>query len=306
MTAFNHMSLNTIVAKQAKLKAIASLNDVHYRHLTSSRLLLVALLWLIMMPSYAETKAVAPAAVLPQVSAPAVSLSPAKNTSPVVDQRDIRAQLTARRFTTVAAEVGAKISKIVVSEGGRFKIGQLLIKFDCSLQQSQLNKSQAALAAANATWDANRRLLELNSIGKIELDVSEAEVGKSKAEVASMASMLAKCSVYAPFNGIVTEQKAREQQYVQPGQVLLEIIDDTALELEFIAPSRWLRWLKAGYRFDIIIDETGKAYPAKVLRFGGKVDPVSQSIKVVAVIDGKFPDLLTGMSGQAKIVAPPL
>jgi RND family efflux transporter MFP subunit len=306
MTAFNHMSFNTIVTKPAKLKVIVSLNNVHHLHLMGKRLWLVVLVWLVVLPSYAETKALAPAAVLPQISAPAVPVSPAKNPTHTIDQREMRAQLTARRFTTVAAELGAKISKILVSEGGRFKIGQPLIKFDCTLQQSQLNKSQAALAAANATWDANKRLLELNSIGKVELDVSEAEVGKNKAEVASMATMLGKCSVYAPFSGIVTEQKAREQQYVQPGQALLEIIDDSALELEFIAPSRWLRWLKAGYRFDITIDETGKTYPAKVLRFGGKVDPVSQSIKVVAVIDGKFPDLLTGMSGQAKIVAPPL
>jgi hypothetical protein len=35
-----------------------------------------------------------------------------------------------------------------------------------------------------------------------------------------------------------------------------------ALELEFIVPSAWLRWLKTGYAFSVAVDETGKSYHA--------------------------------------------
>ncbi len=252
----------------------------------------------------AQTKSPVPASSIPQVTA--LPMAKTADAKPIVpsEQRDIRAQLTARRFTTLAAEVGAKISHLPLPEGSRFKVGQVLIKFDCSLQQTQLTKSQAALAGANATWNANKRLLELNSIGKVELDVSEAEVHKNAAEVASMKAILSKCSIAAPFSGFVSEQKVREQQYVQAGQILMELIDDSALELEFIAPSRWLAWLRPGVVFKMLVDETGRTYPAKVLRLGGKVDPVSQSIKVTAMIDGKFPELLTGMSGRIQIDVP--
>lgn len=252
----------------------------------------------------AQTKSPVPASAIPQVAA--LPTSKSADTKPIVatEQRDIRAQLTARRFTTLAAEVGAKISHLPLPEGSRFKSGQTLVKFDCSLQQTQLTKSQAALAGATATWNANKRLLELNSIGKVELDVSEAEVHKSAAEVASMKAILGKCSIAAPYSGFISEQKVREQQYVQAGQILMEIIDDSALELEFIAPSRWLAWLRTGAVFKMLVDETGRSYPAKVLRLGGKVDPVSQSIKVTAIIDGKFPELLTGMSGRIQIDIP--
>jgi RND family efflux transporter MFP subunit len=252
----------------------------------------------------AQTKPPVPASSIPQVTA--LPTAKAADAKPLVvsEQRDIRAQLTARRFTTLAAEVGAKISHLPLPEGSRFKAGQVLVRFDCSLPQAQLNKSLAALAGATATWNANKRLLELNSIGKVELEVSEAEVQKNAAEVSSMKAILGKCSIAAPYSGFVSEQKVREQQYVQAGQVLMEIIDDSALELEFIAPSRWLAWLKPGHAFKMAVDETGRAYPAKVLRLGGKVDPVSQSIKVTAVIDGKFADLLTGMSGRIQIDVP--
>lgn len=223
---------------------------------------------------------------------------------PALEKQEVRAQLSPRRYTTIAAEVGAKISRIAVSEGGRFRAGQTLVVLDCSLQQAQLQKAKVVLSAAENMFSANTRLEALHSIGKVELDVSQSEVAKAKAELASNAAVIAKCSVPAPFAGRVSEQKVREQQYVQPGQALLEILDDSVLELEFIVPSRWLAWLKPGYVFQVGIDETGKSYPAKVQRIGARVDPVSQSVKLSAAIDGRFPELIAGMSGRVALTPP--
>lgn len=243
-------------------------------------------------------------AVEPPRPAPAAPTAVPATASAPLDKREIRAQLMPRRYTTLAAEIGAKVSRLPVAEGGRFRAGETLVSFDCSLQQAQLNKAKAALGSADKTWSANKRLAELNSVGRVELDVSEAEVAKARAEVAANAAVIGKCSLGAPFSGRIAEQRVREQQYVQPGQALLEIIDDSQLELEFIVPSKWLVWLKTGHNFPVAIDETGKSYPAKVQRIGARVDPVSQSVKLSATIDGRFPELIAGMSGKV-LMAPP-
>ena len=65
-----------------------------------------------------------------------------------------------------------------------------------------------------------------------------------------------------------------------------------------LVPSRWLSWLKAGIEFKVHIEETDKTYPARVTRLGGRVDPVSQSIKVIGQITSATPELMAGMSGQ--------
>lgn len=221
-----------------------------------------------------------------------------------LDMREIRAQLAPRRYTTVAAEIGAKITRLPIVEGSAFRQGQVLVQFDCSLQQAQLARAQAALMAADTNWRGNQKLAELNSVGTVELEMSKAETLKAQAEVAANRALLGKCQVAAPYAGRVAEQKVREQQYVQPGQALLEILDDSTLELEFIVPSRWLVWLRNGSTFQVSIDETGKTYPAKVQRIGARVDPVTQSIKLNAVIDGRFAELMAGMSGKV-LIAPP-
>lgn len=222
----------------------------------------------------------------------------------VLDAREIRAQLAPRRYTTLAAEIGAKISRLPVAEGAAFRQGQALVQFDCTLQQAQLSKAKAALIGVQETLKANQRLAELNSVGNLELETSKAEVLKAQAEVAANNAVLSKCSLAAPFGGRIAEQKVREQQYVQPGQPLLEILDDSTLELEFLVPSKWLVWLKPKHGFQVAIDETGKSYPARVQRIGARVDPVSQSIKISAIIDGRFGELIAGMSGKV-LMGPP-
>ena len=247
---------------------------------------------------HAQAQVVVPAA--PAASA----LRPAPQPRAAMERQDIRAQLMPRRYTTIAAEIGAKVSAIPVPEGGAFRAGQVLVSFDCSLQKAQLDKAQAELEGADQTLVANQRLEQLNSVGQLELDLSKSAVNKAKAEVGANRAVLAKCQVAAPFAGRVAEQKVREQQYVQPGQALLDILDDSVLELEFLVPSVWLRWLKVGGGFDVQVDETRKTYPAKFTRIGARVDPVSQSVKVAAAIHGRFPELMAGMSGKVQITPP--
>lgn len=218
--------------------------------------------------------------------------------------QELRAQLTPRDFTTLAAEIGAKVERINRREGERFKRGEPLVGFDCSIQRAQLAEARAALSAADKTVAVNTRLLELQTIGKLESDLALAERDKARAKLDAGAAVVSKCTVTAPFDGRVVEQKVRSQQFVQPGQALLDILDDSVLELDFVVPSKWLVWLKPGHAFQVAIDETGRSYPVKLIRVGARIDPVSQSVKVTGAIGGNFPELAAGMSGKVLLTPP--
>jgi multidrug resistance efflux pump len=174
----------------------------------------------------------------------------------------------------------------------RVRGGDLLIEFDCVTQRAQVAR------------EIDQRLANLKSIGQLELDVARAEVEKAKADLDIADAAASKCQIAAPFNGTTVEQKAQQFQYATPGQPLLEILDDRSLEIELIAPSRGLAWLKPGYAFQLHIEETDKTYPAEITRVGGRVDPVSQTVKVFGEIRGDAPELTAGMSGRANIPPP--
>jgi RND family efflux transporter MFP subunit len=228
-----------------------------------------------------------------------------KEELPVKDiEQDIRAQLSAVTYTTIASELGARINALPFKEGQAFKAGQVLVEFDCAAQRAQLQKTKALLSIAARNYEANRELLALGSIGRIESENSYSEFLKFKAEHDEMVSVIHRCSIAAPYNGKVFEQKAREEQYVQAGQPVMEILDNSALELEFIVPSKWSYWLVKGYQFNIKLDETEKTYPAEITRVNGKIDSVSQTLKVAAVIKGHFSEISPGMSGVIMIEPP--
>jgi RND family efflux transporter MFP subunit len=223
---------------------------------------------------------------------------------PTIVAPEIRAQLTARQFTTLSSEIAARIDKITTRVGERFEKNDVLVVFDCVIQRAQSARARAVLLQAEKTYAINSRLAQLKSVGQLELDVSAAEVQKAKADVAGADAVVSKCSIAAPFSGVTVDQKAREFQYAAPAQPLLEILDDTTLDIELIAPSRWLDWLRPGSTFDVHIDETNRNYPARVDRLGGRVDPVSQSIKIIGRITGDASGLLPGMSGRAMLSPP--
>ncbi|MGC2087179.1 MAG: efflux RND transporter periplasmic adaptor subunit [Bradyrhizobium sp.] len=223
--------------------------------------------------------------------------------APESDQ-EIRAQLTPRHYTTLSSKMAARIDRITTRVGERFKKGDLLVAFDCAPQKAQLAHAHAVLTQAEKTFVINQRLMQLKSTGQLELDIAAAEVEKAKADRAAADAAVAKCTIIAPFEGITVEQKAGEFQYTNAGQPLLDILDDQSFEVELIAPSRWLAWLKPGMPFKVDIHETEKTYSAQVMRLSGRVDPVSQTIKVIGEITQTAPELMAGMSGRVVITPP--
>lgn len=240
-----------------------------------------------------------PASAQKIAMAPMTSTAPQPSSLAADREGRIRTQLGSRNAVTISAEVAARISSLSLREGDAFRAGQPLVAFDCSLYQSQLRKAEATAEASNAMMQSNRRLAELNSIGKFEVEQAQAKVKEAQADVASGRTLVSRCVINAPFAGRVAKRHVATHGYVAPGTPLLDIVETGHLELQMIVPSKWLAWLKPGATFSVDVDELGKSYTARVQRLGAQIDPVSQSISVVGVIDGSPADLLPGMSGWA-------
>lgn len=211
----------------------------------------------------------------------------------------IRTQLSSRNAVTLSSELAARISSLPLREGDAFRAGQALVGFDCSLVQAQLRKAEAGVEAAQALVKSNQRLAELNSIGKFEVEQAQAKLKEMQAEASGARTLMSRCTITAPFTGRIVKRHVAAHHYVQPGTALLDVLETGQLELQMIVPSRWLAWLKPGTPFTVEVEELGKTYPAKVQRLGAQIDPVSQTLPVIGVIDGSHPALLPGMSGWA-------
>lgn len=209
----------------------------------------------------------------------------------------IRAQLVAREFTTLANEIPVKIDRIKVREGETFSKGDVLITLDCAIQRAELSKSKLVTEAAAKVVEVNKRLKTLNSIGELDLYLSESELAKAKSDNLIIQAIVEKCTILAPFAGRVVEQHAREKQYLEQGRSILEISNTEDLEVSFLMPSLMIGKVGIGDQLSIQIEETGVDYPITITQLGAQVDPVSRTIEVRGQVVGDSHALLPGMSG---------
>lgn len=238
-----------------------------------------------------------PVAAMAQQSASTAGLEPTQ-------LENIRGVVKPTSEALLSSEILARVSKLRFREGERFEKGKVLIQFDCSLYKAELAAKQAEYVKQKKTLDNNRELLGLNAIGALEVALSQAEVQRAAADVQVSKVTASRCTVVAPFSGRVIELNVNEHESVGLKTELMSILDDSALEIELIVPSRWSTWLKSGTAFEFAIDETDQVYKAKVKRLGARVDPVSQTLRVYGAFAGANANVLSGMSGTARFESP--
>jgi len=217
---------------------------------------------------------------------------------------DIRVQVVARTSTTISAPMSGQLAAFPLRDGDPFDKGAILAQFVCATQEGTLAHAKAALTEKRQVLSTNYRLHELGTGSGLDYHVAAAQVEEAAADVQTATTLVDLCTVKAPFAGRVSGAEAHDYQYLNVGAPMLDILEDQALELQLIIPSRWLSWLKQGTEFSIVIDETGHTYQAQIVRLSGEVDAVSQSVKAYGKLVNEAADLLPGMSGHAAFNPP--
>ena len=212
----------------------------------------------------------------------------------------IRGVVKAVDEATISSEIAARITKLPFRMGERFKKGAVLAGFDCSLYQAELASGKAELKARTKTYENKKKLLKLDAVGALDLELAAADVEKAKADVRMRSIWVRRCSIRAPYNGLVVERAVNRHESVAPDTQLMRIVGTTAPEVEVIVPSNWISRLKKGQQFGFRIDETGMRYDIVVDRIGVVVDAVSQTVKIVGRLKKYDPQVLPGMTGTAE------
>ncbi len=205
----------------------------------------------------------------------------------------------------LSSDLNARVAKVGFRVGEPFKKGDLLISFDCERVRAEANAADAVYREMKVTFESNAHLEKFRAVGKNDVEISRARVDKAEAEARALNSRVSQCDLIAPFDGRVAELAINPHEQPQQGKPFLVIVGGDRLEVELIAPSKWLSWIKPGQSFDFEIDEIGRPYKAKVARIGASVEAVSQMVKVIAVFDEPAGDVLPGMSGEAHFASPP-
>ncbi|MDQ6986550.1 MAG: efflux RND transporter periplasmic adaptor subunit [Mariprofundaceae bacterium] len=235
---------------------------------------------------------------LPLQAAENVPNEPLPSLFSMGNNSDISGRVRAIQYAELSSVMDARIKRITVQEGSGFRKGGLLIEFDCALENAELSRATATYETATERAQISQELVELDSISKLELVTAKSEAVKARAEQRIWQEKVRRCRIYAPYNGHVAALHVQAYEYARAGDKLMKILDDTQFEVEALIPSNWLTSMTMGMPFSLVIDETGMTYQAAVKNIGAEIDSVSQTVKLVGIIQGDTRGLITGMSGR--------
>ncbi|HWL28442.1 MAG TPA: efflux RND transporter periplasmic adaptor subunit [Burkholderiaceae bacterium] len=218
-------------------------------------------------------------------------------TAPLMDPDVVRVLISPDQETTLVAPMNGRIARLGMTLGSRFDKDAVLTGFDCGENVARSKIAKAELRGARENFTAKSRLRALKAAGDVEVNLASAAVEKSAGEVELTKVLMDQCEVKAPFSGRVARIYVKQYQGVNAGAPLADIISDGPLKVRLNAPSKWLSELKVGMPFQVVVDETGRSYPASVSAVGARVDAAAQAIEIEGRFNDVHPELLAGMSG---------
>lgn len=224
------------------------------------------------------------------------------------DNRIARGVVEPRIESTLSSQIAARIAKLPVDRGQRVRAGEVLVEFDCALERARLRAAQAEQSGAGSKLAGLRRLDQLGSGSRVDIQVAAAEAEKAAAMVEQQRIVVERCVITAPYDAVVVDVQAHPNDSVEAGKPLVSLLDERSLRLVILAPSDWAAWLKAGMALTFSVDETAEQIPAIVATLGGRIDATSQTIPVYADIKRTaaqpLPPLIAGMTGSASVKPP--
>lgn len=172
------------------------------------------------------------------------------------------AEVEALARTRVVARLSADVIELPHEIGERVERGATVARLDCTDYETALEQAEARLAElrarrrlANVRLERTRKLREREAVSADRLDEMDAErdaleasARAQRARVRAARRDVERCTVAAPFAGLVVARPGEPGAFVQPGSPLVELVASDRIELRARVTETDARALSAARR----------------------------------------------------------
>jgi HlyD family secretion protein len=271
-----------------------------------------------------------------ETEASAIQVLPAPPPSVTVPPRlpDLVASgyVVARRKATIAAQVTAKVTEVLVHEGMTIKTGDVLARLDSALPERDLalarSKADAAEAGIGAVaadlqdaeriMSRNQRLRQSQVVSEADLTKSQARVGVLRAQLKQSqaqfdaaqqdadhaAEVLGQYTIHAPFDGTVVETEAQPGEMISPLSVggftrtgICTLVDMHSVEVDVDVNETFIGRVHPGMPASAVLDAyPDLTIPASVVGIVPSANREKGTVRVRIAFKTKDPRILPDMA----------
>ncbi len=226
-----------------------------------------------------------------------------------------------QQMVSVSVPFGGFLKSTVLLQGSRVKKGQLIAVIEnpeyIQLQQDYL-EAKSQFEFSEADYERQKELAKENVNAQKALQQSKSNyqtwlakknglLAKVKMININMAALeegniTSTGNVYSPISGYVTEVNVNIGKFVNPVDILFEIVDTEHLHAELIIFEKDVRKIKIGQKVRFTLANETKDRMATVYLIGREIS-VDRTIRIHCHIDNEDTELLPGMYLKANVEA---
>lgn len=219
-------------------------------------------------------------------------------------------------ISRVASEIAGLVTEVPIREGERVRKGDLLAQLsgrslELSLRaaQAQLEEAEARQKLAERNYERARELSASGVFSRQQLDDAlyefrawQGRIDNLRAEIDRIRYEQERCSIRAPFDGIVISRHTEVGEWLKVGDPVAEVLSLEELDVVVNVPERYYRTVREGAPARLTLD----AFPGSFVR--GRVsavipraEPQARTFPVRVRIRNEAGRIAAGMLAQVEL-----
>jgi membrane fusion protein (multidrug efflux system) len=231
---------------------------------------------------------------------------PARQPTPVIvaeaeikqlfDRVEALGTLRANETVEITAAVTDIMTAVNFTDGQTVQAGDILAEMTSSEEHAQLEEEVSRKEEALKRYERVVTLVARGAVSQAQLDERERELETAEARLRAVESRLQDRLIKAPFSGVVGLRNISPGALVEPGDVITTLDDISVMKLDFNVPSIHLATLRPGTPVEAVSPAfAGQIFKGTVSSIDSRIDPVTRSIVVRALIDNSGELLKPGL-----------
>ena len=221
----------------------------------------------VQITGFGQVKVLKKVAISAEVSGRIVYTHPRLEQGEIIEKNDTIFKIDSGDYLAILANANADVKRVKIQiqlskkqlelDSKRLKIierNKDLARADYERQRNLFNKQKIGSLSDvekieqgyNTVFDQAAQLAKIIALYPLQIQEVENSLTAAKSRLTSAERNLARCDVKAPFTGRLAEVSIETGQYVTPGQPVLTLADDSALEIpvpiDAVEARKWLRF----------------------------------------------------------------
>lgn len=223
--------------------------------------------------------------------------------SEFVEQIEAIGTAQANESVNITAKVTETVSKVNFEDGMYVSGGRILVELTNAQETASLSEAQANLDEANQQLRRVKNLIDQKLASQVQLDEETSRQQTAAARLNGIMARLDDRLIRAPFSGILGFRKVSPGTLITTNAIITTLDDVSRIKLDFTVPEIFL----SAVHPDLEVFARSDAYPdktfeGKVSSVSSRVDPITRSVIIRAIIDNADGLLRPGMLMKVKLI----